>query len=263
MAKSPRIVNGDSVVKIMMKTILTAGIAAALGASAPVRADTFATNDFVSNGQSAYANDPTAELLLSDHFGDVYNGSPAFELDVGGTTPSSFYISFDGAAAVQVYLPSGGPPAALIATMLDPTTSASGVFGGDVVALALDIDFNAKGYLGNSTTRFGDLVLTGFTGSLSGLDGMSVSGFLALSEVALGGGATTYLYSDLDNVTSSISTAFYDGNAHDFATDHLDIPQVAISSTPKPSSILLFGSGIAGFRLLRRWRRNSSKALPV
>jgi hypothetical protein len=132
-----------------------------------------------------------------------------------------------------------------------------------------DIDFNSKGYLGNSTTPFGDLVLTEFNGSLSGLNGMSVSDFLALSELALGGGTTAYSYSDLDNVTSSISTAFYDGNAHDFATDHLDFPQASnpqlpiLSPTPLPSSILLFGSGIAGFSVLRRWRRNSSKALAV
>jgi hypothetical protein len=263
MAKSPRIVNGDSVVKIMMKTILTAGIAAALGASAPVRADTFATGAFVSYGQGAYANDPTVTAYLSDHFGDVYNGSPVFELVVGGTTPGSFNISFDGAAGVLGYFPSGGPPAALTASMLDPDHTASGVFGGDVVALALDIDFNAKGYLGKLTNAFGDLVLTGFNGSLSGLNGMSVSDFLALSELALGGGTTGYSYSDLDGVASGISTSFTDGTPLDFATDHLDFPQVAISSTPLPSSILLFGSGIAGFRLLRRWRRNSSKALPV
>ena len=253
----------------MVVALILPLIAQLLFSASAARAGTFATNDFVSYGEGSYANDPTAELLLSDHFGDVYNGSPAFELTVGGTTPGSFYISFDGAAGVQTYLPSSGPPGALTGTMLDPTTTASGLFGGDVTALALDIDFNAKGYLGNSTTRFGDLVLTGFTGSLSGLDGMSVSGFLALSELALGGAATAYSYSDLDNVTSSISTAFYDGNAHDFATDHLDFPQVSnpqlpiLSPTPLPSSILLFGSGIAGFGALRRRRRNSSKALPA
>jgi hypothetical protein len=143
------------------------------------------------------------------------------------------------------------------------------VFGGDVVALALDIDFNAKGYLENSTTRFSDLVLTGFTGSLSDLNGMTLGGFLDLSDLALGGGSTGYSYSDLDAVTSSLSTAFYDGSAHDFATDHLDFPQVTnpqlpdLSPTPLPSSILLFGSGIAGFGALRRWRRNSFKAPSV
>jgi hypothetical protein len=89
---------------------------------------------------------------------------------------------------------------------------------------------------------------------------MSVSEFVALSEVALGGGATAYSYADLDYVTSNISIAFADATVQDFATDHLDFPQVDISSTPLPSSILLFGSGIAGYCALRRWRRNSSNA---
>ena len=187
--------------------------------------------------------------------------------------PGSCNISFDSADGVQGYFPSGGVPGALTETMLDPQQTASGVYGGDVVGLALDVDFDNAGYLGRtSTTPFADLVLTGLPGALSNFNGvpvssavsdfngMSVSSFLALSEQALGGGATTYSYADLDLITSLISTAFADGTVQEFATDHLDFPQVTnpqlpiLSPTPLPTSILLFGSVVAGYSAFRRRR---------
>jgi hypothetical protein len=239
------------------------------------KAGTFTPGEFISYGQVGFSNAPAAGTL-SDHFSDVYSGPPApFELIVGGTTTGSFQINFDSAGGVQGYFPSAGLPGALTASMLDPQQSASGVYGGDVVALALDIDFDNAGFLGRtSTTPFADLVLTGLTGSVSDLNGilteltgavsdfngMSVSSFLALSEQALGGGATAYSYRDLDNLTGLITTAFANGTVQEFATDHLDFPQVTnpqlpiLSPTPLPNSILLFGSVVAGYSAFRRWR---------
>jgi len=220
------------------------------------KAGTFTPGVFLSYGQGQWSGAVPAQILLSNHFSNVYSGPPRpFELIVGGTTPGSFNISFDSAGGVQGYFPSAGPPGALTASMLDPNNNEGGVYGGDVVGLALDIDFDNAGYLGTSTTRFADLVLTGLTGAVSDFNGMSVSSFLALSEQTLGGGATAYSYTDLDLITSNISTAFANGTVQEFATDHLDFPdQVVISTTPLPSSILLFGSIVAGYSAFRRRR---------
>ena len=44
-----------------------------------------------------------------------------------------------------VPVPAGGTPAALTADLLNPATSSSGVFGGQVLALRLNVDFSAAG----------------------------------------------------------------------------------------------------------------------
>jgi hypothetical protein len=64
-------------------------------------------------------------------------------LFVGDTSdPSGFAIAFDSPAAIFSYLPTGGQAAALTSEVVDPSLTNSGAFGGDVVALQLDVDFS-------------------------------------------------------------------------------------------------------------------------
>ena len=79
--------------------------------------------------------------LLANDFGAVYPGG----LLVGAAAPlASLY--FDNGGAVETYLPAAGAPATLDASQADPTSTSSGVFGGDLTALSLNVDFDAAGY---------------------------------------------------------------------------------------------------------------------
>ena len=72
--------------------------------------------------------------------------------------------------------------------------------------------FSAAGLLpGTSGLHFGDLVLTGMTGTDSGLNGLTVSQFLTLTNTALGGGDTGFTFPDLDIELAQLNNAFDDG----------------------------------------------------
>ena len=111
---------------------------------------------------------------------------------VGG---ANFILFTSGGSgdAVLTFLPQVGPPAALNATLVDPTSSSSGIFGGQVVGLAFNIDFSDAGYtLGSLNIPFGDLLLQNLTGPVAGLNGDNLRQFFALTNIALGGGDAGY-----------------------------------------------------------------------
>jgi hypothetical protein len=109
---------------------------------------------------------------------------------VGGT----YKMTFNTAAAVDAYLPvnridpgppvkgekkpkGGNEPAALNATLTNPTSTSAGVFGGQVLALKLNVDLLGDGGIG------GLYVCGAF------FNGKKVSEVLRAAEDALGGGA--------------------------------------------------------------------------
>jgi hypothetical protein len=61
-------------------------------------------------------------------------------------TPGKIALAFTSAGAVAAYLPAVGTPGPLTASPLNPTTTSAGVFGGDLVALELNIGFNNAGF---------------------------------------------------------------------------------------------------------------------
>jgi len=157
-----------------------------------------------------------AVTILNDNWDSVY-GSNYDELTVG----TGFTMSFDSAQAVEDYLPANGLIGPLDADLFDPTSSASGQFGGDVVALALDADFSAAGLLpGTSGLQFGDLTVCGLTTDTD-LNEMTVSQVLAILNTALGGGATTDGIANLDPVAVDLENSFTDGTPSTFAQDNL------------------------------------------
>jgi hypothetical protein len=93
------------------------------------------------------------------HF-DVVYFSTGGVLEVGLSAAPGFSITFMRASDVISYLPAFGTPGALNANLVNPTSSASGYFGGEVVALTLNIDFADAGHtLGADGIRFRDLRL--------------------------------------------------------------------------------------------------------
>ena len=247
-------VAGSTAMKMKMLTILAAGIAVALSALEPARAGAFTANDYITYGQSGWPSDPTAEANIANNFNTVY-ASGSLIVGIGNN------MTFDSPGAIGAYLPSNGPAAPLGALTDDPTTTPSGVYGGDVTALALNVDFSAFGLLpGTSSIPFGNLLLMGFSGTLSGLDGMTVSTFLTLNETALGGGSIApFVITDIDPVLQQVNASFALGEVTTFATDHLEFASSLIPATPVPAALPLFATGLGGLGLLG-WRRKRKAA---
>jgi hypothetical protein len=163
---------------------------------------------------------PGGAQILANY--DAVYAATFGEVEVGLPGAAGFSIVFTNSGAVLAYLPSTGSAAALNAGLVDPTSSASGIFGGEVLALRLNIDFSDAGYIrGTSPVPFGDLTLCGFTGSRAGLNGTSVRGFSDIVNTALGGGATLYELAELNFTTFDINNSFTDGVPTAFAEQHL------------------------------------------
>ena len=151
-------------------------------------------------------------------------------------------MAFTDVDLLQAYLPAAGALAPLDATLINPTLSVSGAFGGEVAALKLNIDFSDAGLLpGNLNVHFGDLVLEGFGTlkdglSLRALNGLTVRQFNAGMNSLLGGGSfshyTTANISDLDTITQSINGSFFGNVPGTFATQHLTIASVPLVMQP-------------------------------
>ncbi|HLL24277.1 MAG TPA: hypothetical protein VK427_19235, partial [Kofleriaceae bacterium] len=166
--------------------------------------------------------DPAAGpgMLLNTRYDFVY-GSTGGLLEIGLAGTAGFSILFTSASAVLDYEPAQGAIGALNADLVDPTASASGAFGGEVLALRLNVDFGDAGEIPGSTgLRFGDLTLCRFT-TLPALEGMRVRDFLAMANTALGGGSTPVSIANLFTVTEQLNAAFENGSPTPFAQNQL------------------------------------------
>jgi hypothetical protein len=151
------------------------------------------------------------------------------------------------------YMPATGSVGAFTADYLNPTTTSAGVFGGNVAALKLNVDFSDAGILvGTSGIAFGDLVLENL--SLTDLNSLTVRQFLDIVNIAVGGGTTTDNIAALDQITAQLNASFFGGTPDQFAQDHLVAPTAAV---PEPSSLLLLAVSVLGleFRVRRLTQR--------
>jgi hypothetical protein len=87
----------------------------------------------------AIANGSNPGAILASNFSTVYPGG---FVAVGIPGSSGYSMKFKSAPAVNAYLPASSTPAALTADLINPTSSSSGVFGGQVLALELNVDFS-------------------------------------------------------------------------------------------------------------------------
>jgi hypothetical protein len=158
------------------------------------------------------------ETLLVGHFNAVY-ASTFGQLEVG-FIPGGFAMGFGSGSAVADYLPQSGPIGALDTSLSDPTISASGAFGGEVVALRLNVDFSDAGVLGTMALPFGNLTLCNFPNALP-LNGVTVRDFLGTVSTLLGGGSTPFNIADLYPITIALNGSFSAGAPSPFAQSHL------------------------------------------
>jgi hypothetical protein len=175
------------------------------------------TGDLVTYAQDAWGEPASiAGGLLIANYDNIY----LTPLEVGIAGVAGFSMRFFNALAVLDYLPASSLPGPLTADLIDPTSSSSGQFGGNVVALELDVDMSDAGVLGGTSgLRFGDLLLCEFT--TPALNGITVRQFLAIANTLLGGGSGPLTIDDADPITFELTRAFVGGDPSTFAQQHL------------------------------------------
>lgn len=161
-------------------------------------------------GATPRGNNPAS--ILAANFATVYPN--------GLTVGSGFTLRFTSAAAVGAYLPAGGPPAALTASLVNPTSTAAGVFGGQVTALRINVDFSAAGVTVGPGGPVGAMRIVGTS---TPLDNLTVAQALAIAEAVLGGGALPagMTIPNLNDLVTDLNEAFDNGAQSVWARTHL------------------------------------------
>jgi hypothetical protein len=161
-------------------------------------------------GTAANGNNPGS--IRSAYFNSVYPSG----VEVGVPGSGVYSMIFTSSAAVEAYLPAGGKAGALTGDLTDPTSSSSGVFGGQVLALRINLDFNSAGLLDDVHDDFGSLVLSNTS---TPFDGKTVLEVLQYADVALGGTGSDI--SILNSIVTSLNEAFDNCEPTQWARDHL------------------------------------------
>jgi hypothetical protein len=176
--------------------------------------------DLTTYTQTFWSDDATASTNLGNNYNTVY-ASTLGVVEVGIPGAGGFSMRFSDPSFVLAYLPASGTAAALDADVLNPTTTSSGVFGGDVLALQFNIDFSDSGFLaGSAGVAFGNLTVCGLTAT-PGLNGLTVRQVRDQANLALGGGTASYDIPTLDPIVFNLDAAFNGGAASLFAQAHL------------------------------------------
>lgn len=123
---------------------------------------------------------------------------------------SNFKITLSSATAVKNFLPQGGTAGALTQNHNNPTTTSAGVLAGQIVALKLNVNYSAAGYIGSNSIPLGNLVIA--TGPFTGY---TVNNFLAFAEQVLGGGNLNgFTFSQVNDAATAINENFVDGTTN-------------------------------------------------
>ena len=157
---------------------------------------------YTQGGWGAVPNGSNPASLLAAKFSTVYPGG----VSVGGTK----VVTFTSASAIQAFLPQGGTASVLTASATNPTSTAAKVFGGQVLALRLGVDFSKAGI-----TRAGLADLHLASGRLAGY---TVAQVLSLANTVLGGniGAlpSGLTVSGLNGIVDAINNNFDNGTTN-------------------------------------------------
>ncbi len=246
--------------RIRLESIALLGLGL-LAWAAPAAADTFADNEFVTYDQDAWGGTPapfTASGLLRSNYDSVYASSDG--VIHFGIFPSGHYLEFTNVNSLQAYLPAFGAPAPLSSNLVDTSSSSAGIFGGQVAALRLNIDFGDFNLLVHPAgIAFGDLVLTGFTGSLTGVDGLTIRQLQGVANTLLAGVSEPYGLTDISQLLLGINDSFQGGFAERTPTFDVDrnllLPMPVIAPIPEPSIWLLVLTSLGGWGVFAARRR--------
>lgn len=187
--------------------------------------------DFTTFTQGGWGAKPSGNnpgQLLADNFATVYPSGSVLvgiansgkwmkflgansEVTTGtGQNKITTQVWKDAPYFVEQYLPGGGTAAALSLNLTNPDSSSSGVFGGQVLALQLNVDCSGK--VASMQAGFGGLI---YHNPGDSLDGQSVSQILTAANTALGGGSLPpgYTFSSLNDLVANLNESFDNGNS--------------------------------------------------
>ncbi len=164
-----------------------------------------------------------AGVLLNAQYDFVYFPTGGV-LEVGIIGAGGSSMAFTNAGALLTYLPAIGTPGPLTGDLVDPHTSPSGAFGGEVVTLKLNVDFSDAGHtLGALGIAFGNLVIHDYAG-IAQVNGLTLRQFLGDVNLLLGGGAIGYSLGDAYLLVVQINVSFGEGQPTQWAQEHLMLP---------------------------------------
>ncbi len=158
-------------------------------------------NGFITFTQGGWGSpsNSTPGKIRDLHFSTVFPAG----LVIGGT----YKLTLTTATAVKNFLPQGGTAGAFTQNYNNATSTSAGVFAGQLVALKLNVAYDAAGKIGANSTDLGALAIA--TGPFTG---MSVNAFLSLAEQAIGGGSLSgYTFSQFNDAATSINENFDNG----------------------------------------------------
>lgn len=185
-------------------------------ASPFIRTTSGSFNTFPQDGWGVKGHGTQPATDLADSFYLVY---PSGYVSVG--LPGLGYsMSFTTPAAIRDYLPANGQSDVLNASLVNPASSHAGTFGGQVLALQLNVDYCKKGIIQGTGGEFGTLILKG-TGT--SLDGLTVSQVLYIARACLGGGGlpSDVSFSTISDIVTNLNTSFIGGVPAPWAQSHM------------------------------------------
>jgi hypothetical protein len=151
-------------------------------------------------------------------------------------------MAFSSPSAVLAYLPASGAPNPLNADAVDPTSTSSGLFGGFVLALQLNVDFSDANEIGGTAPyHLGDLLLRDLANTPT-YSGQTVRSFVASANRSLGGEPTVELLDEITQLAFLISSALEGGAPTQWAQEHLVVPE------PATAGLVLLGVAVVAFQ---------------
>jgi SdrD B-like domain/Concanavalin A-like lectin/glucanases superfamily len=158
---------------------------------------------FTQGGWGAPANGNNPGAYRDANFATAFPSGLTIGCAAGNT------LTLTSAQAVKDFLPSGSTPSALPSDLVNPGNSYRNVLAGQLTALTLSLGFDAAmpsfapspGYLGNGVIASGPFA------------GTTVSQLVQISNDVIGGCASTYSYSVLNQALTAINENF-DGGAN-------------------------------------------------